>query len=191
MTVLEFISSLKWPVALLAVFFWIARALKKNPGFRNWLKRWLENRDVRGKIGFAELEALHRGSEVVQAAVATDEELAELARSDQSGADDNATTDTTSAVTALRREVVEEVIRTSAQWGWDTAHMGFRNPPDPQVEWTDDGRPVIRFGMGAPDPISRTIVMDNQHVTDISRRAADRQGAIRRLLDERGRTDGT
>jgi hypothetical protein len=190
MSVLEFISSLKWPVVLLAMFFWIARALKKNPGFRDWFKHWVENHDFRGKIGPAELEAFSRESELVQAAAATDEELAELAGADRPGTEDVPTAVTTTAVAALRREVVEEVIRSAAQWGWETAHMGFRTPPNPRVEWTDDGRPVIRFGEGTGDLISRTIVVGEPHDQNAGEnrtRATSLQEAIRRRLEEQER----
>lgn len=189
MSVLEFFSSLKWPIVLLAVFFWIARALKRNPGFADWLKRWLEHRDVRGKIGFTEFEALMPSKDIVQAAAATDEELAALAGRQDPVSSEGPADDTANALTALRREVVEEVIRMSAQWGWDTAKMGFRTSPDPQVIWTEDGRPEIQFGVGASVPISRTFVVGETGAltaAELNRRA-DLQGAIRRRLEENER----
>jgi hypothetical protein len=45
------------------------------------------------------------------------------------------------------RRIIEEIITDSAVWGWKMAGMGFRNPPIPKIDWTNQGTPVIKYGM--------------------------------------------
>jgi hypothetical protein len=48
-----------------------------------------------------------------------------------------------------RRRATESLIRESAEWGWQMAQIGFRRPPVPQIEWTAEGAPIIKYGIGS------------------------------------------
>ncbi|BBB01058.1 hypothetical protein RVR_8297 [Actinacidiphila reveromycinica] len=152
MSVLEFISSLKWPVVVLVGIFVVSRGFKRNPDMGAWFRRWLDSRDVRGRVGPAEFEAnLNATRDALVTAAASDDVLA---AADQPVSDLLVPSPDT---TALRRDAVEVVMRTAARWGWDMADMGFRNPPVPVIQWDDDGTPKILFGEGAsrnPTPMA-------------------------------------
>ena len=49
----------------------------------------------------------------------------------------------------LKRETVERIMRSSAEWGHNMAVLGFRTTPIPQITWKDDGMPQIQFGVGS------------------------------------------
>lgn len=120
MSVLEFIASLKWPVVVLVLLGYGSRTMKKHPNLRKWIAAYVEKRDVRGKMGPAEFEAITPAtSAIVRAAVASDVELAAIA------GEQTSTPDTS----VLRREVVEDLLRSSAQWGYEMAQIGMRTPP--------------------------------------------------------------
>lgn len=198
MSVLEFISSLKWPFVVLVALLVMSRALRKSPGLGEWARSWLDKRDVRGKVGPAEFEATASQAAVEQAAAVTaasDEELAAIVAAEpQQEAPDTAPASQPD-VSVMRRENVESLLRASAQWGWEMAQMGFRTPPDPHVQWTEDGRPEILYGAGTP--ITRALVVPSSWALtpdEVRRRAAAagepqisdaaRQAAIQRRLDE-------
>ena len=43
---------------------------------------------------------------------------------------------------------IESIMRESAAWGFQMAQLGFKTVPVPIVEWTDDGRPIIKYARG-------------------------------------------
>jgi hypothetical protein len=195
MSVLEFISSIKWPIVALILLGVIVRGVKKSPSFGQWLRDWLDRRDVSGKAGPLEFQAMSKAAVEQAAAVsaASDAEINAIAAASETQAvlDPELMGYDTAE---LRREFVEDLMRASAQWGWEMAQMGFRTPPDPQVRWTDDGRPQIMFGAGTA--ITRALVTPAQRVltpAEVARRAAaapepeisneDRQAAIQRRLE--------
>lgn len=50
-----------------------------------------------------------------------------------------------------RRAALEQVIKESAAWGWQMAHLGaFRSQPEPVISW-DGGQPAILYAVGAGD----------------------------------------
>jgi hypothetical protein len=180
MSVLEFISSLKWPIVVLVVLAWASRAPNKHPDLARRLAAYLDRRDIRGKAGPVEFEAITPAA-IVQAAAASDDELAVLAAEDQ---DSEEETRSRPDLSILRREVVEQLLHSSAQWGWEMAQLGFRTPPDPQVRWTDDGRPEILYGREGP--VSRAVVVPREDplpTVEVKRRASLAE-AIRRHYDD-------
>ncbi|WP_405590001.1 hypothetical protein [Streptomyces sp. NBC_01190] len=167
MSVLEFIASLKWPVVVLVLLGYGSRTMKKHPNLRKWIAAYVEKRDVRGKMGPAEFEAITPAtSAIVRAAVASDVELAAIA------GEQTSTPDTS----VLRREVVEDLLRSSAQWGYEMAQIGMRTPPNPYIRWGSDGRPEILFGVGTP-------AMETRMASEAEKRAAT-EGTLRPGLGE-------
>jgi len=165
-SVLEFIAALKWPVVVLVALGVVSRGFKRNPDMGRWFRGWLDSRDVRGKIGPTEFEAT--ASRAVEAAAgiaaASDEHIADnLAASlGQAG------TAQSDGVHQLRREAVEALMRDSAKWGWVSAQMGFRSPPDPDIRWQEDGRPNILYWQEKPfgdDPESKMLEQMTQAMT--------------------------
>lgn len=124
MSVLEFISSLKWPVVLLAVLGWIAHTLRK-PAVTDWLKEWLSTRNFRARFATGEIETTSVAA-AVQAATATDEQLGQQEEPQR-----------------LRQEAAEQLMRQAAMWGW-RAHRAGMEIPVPQVEMRGD-QPIITF----------------------------------------------
>lgn len=150
MSVLEFISSIKWPIVALVALAVVARGSKKHPGWREWIKKYIEGRDISGRAGPFELQTSTPGGQaIVQAAASSDEQVAQAAREALTATPDGTSGGAPVDVAALRRDLVEEVIRNAAQWGWEMAGMGFRSPPVPYVRWSAEGEPEIRFGASA------------------------------------------
>lgn len=52
------------------------------------------------------------------------------------------------AVERERRRAVERAFAEGASWGYDMAKIGFRSRPRPVIEWTSDGHPIIKYGVG-------------------------------------------
>jgi hypothetical protein len=78
-----------------------------------------------------------------------------------------------------RREAMESVIRESAAWGFDMAHLGFTTRPIPVIEWDHNGRPAILYGTSKPPssaPVPRQIRTDAADATS--------PGAVKRLERE-------
>ncbi|MFF3871211.1 hypothetical protein [Streptomyces sp. NPDC001978] len=140
MSVLEFISSLKWLVTLLILVVFISWRARRNPDLSNTLKTFVMSRNFRLQAFGADVEATRAEVETAVAgalAARTDEELAEAAEPAASGEPD---------VAQLRREAVEAVMTSAAHWGWSMAQMGFKNPPNPAIRWDEEGQPKIVFG---------------------------------------------
>lgn len=156
MSVLEFISSLKWPVVVLVGIFVVSRGFKRNPDMGVWFRRWLDSRDVKAKGAGFELEATASRAVAAAASVAAASDERLVAELDASVTQADGEPASPAEVEGLRREAVETLMRDAASWGWEMAGMGFRTPPDPQVEWDIDGYPTIRYGAGGL--ISRTVV---------------------------------
>jgi hypothetical protein len=134
--VLEFISSLKWPVVVLVLVGSGARAVKKHPGFGKWLREWFDRRNANLRFGPAEgsLTLPQETATAVRTATASDEQLA---------APDP---------TGQRQEAVEIIMRDAARWGWQMAHRGLPSTLVPVIRWTDDGRPEILYGRPPSSP---------------------------------------
>jgi len=132
---------------------------------------------------------------------ASDEELAAIAAVGPQE-DDQDPEGAQPDLSVMRREVVEDLLRTSARWGWEMAQMGFRTPPNPQVQWTGDGKPEILYGAGTsasgliaatlprsltPEELRRRMSVSEQHMSDAARQAAvqRRLEALRRDEPER------
>lgn len=196
MSVLEFISSLKWPIVLLVMLAVLVRGIKRNPEFGEWLRNWLDRRDVSAKFGgLAEVQASSKNAVEQAAAVsaASDYELTAIAAE----AEPQRVMDPELMgydPAELRREVVEDLMRTSAQWGWEMAQMGFRTPPDPHIEWSDSGTPHILFGSGSGGGITRTVVVGEDGVlnaAEVNRRSrVAMQRAIRDRMDRHAADGG-
>lgn len=202
MSVLEFISSIKWPIVALILLGVIVRGVKKNPGFGQWLRDWADRHDFSGKAGPVQFQATSKAAVEDAAAVtaASDAELSAIAAASeqQDALDPDLVFYDPSE---LRREVVEGLMRTSARWGWEMAQMGFRTPPDPQVRWTHDGRPEITPTPLTPlEQLAALRAPTVLTAEEVARRAAatpepeltneDRQAAIRRRLEEVRRDEG-
>lgn len=44
------------------------------------------------------------------------------------------------------REIIAHYMGVAAEWGWNMAHAGFKEPPEPVLEWDTDGYPRILYG---------------------------------------------
>ncbi|MGW4886921.1 hypothetical protein [Streptomyces murinus] len=161
MGVLEFISSLKWPIVVLVVFLAAITKLRRSPEARASLGAWLRTRNLRFRIAGQEFEStLADTLDNMTTAASGDGQLAGYAplpaRSLADG-EERALHQTLPAdeLTDLRRSAVEAVMRNAARWGWEMAQIGHQSPPNPQVRWTDDGTPEILFGAGTLRPDAR------------------------------------
>lgn len=144
MSVLEFISSIKWPIVALIALVLFSRAVKRSPGLGAWVREWFDSRDMRGKFGPAEFEATASGArDAAQIAAASDDDLAELAAEGRDSASGAAEEVGRADITALRREAVEEVMRQAAGWGWSAAKAGYVELPRAVIEWDEQGRPSM------------------------------------------------
>ncbi|MFI2202680.1 hypothetical protein ACH47Z_18245 [Streptomyces sp. NPDC020192] len=139
MSVLEFISSVKWPITLLILVGFTSWQSKRNPGISETIKSFVMSRNFRLQAFGADVEATKAETTAAAAgelAARTDEELAQAAQPTTTGQPD---------VAQIRREAVEAVMTSAAQWGWAMAQMGFKNPPNPAIQWNADGQPEIGF----------------------------------------------
>ncbi len=53
----------------------------------------------------------------------------------------------------LKRDTVERIIRSSAEWGHNMAVLGFKTTPIPQITWNEGGTPQIQFGVGSKQSV--------------------------------------
>jgi hypothetical protein len=49
--------------------------------------------------------------------------------------------------TPFSKEIIEDIIKISAEWGFDMANIGFKNKPIPVISW-DNNIPRIEYGFG-------------------------------------------
>ncbi|MET9120188.1 hypothetical protein [Streptomyces sp. NPDC004528] len=177
MSVMEFISSLKWPIVVLIIGLTAMRQLRRSPETRSSLAEWFRRRNFRVQVAGQELEmTLADTVDNMTAAASGDGQLAAYAQGPGEGrasneADPAPKEDPTGEtdLTGLRRSAVEAVMRNAAQWGWEMAQSGFRSPPDPQVRWTDDGTPEIMFGTGSSNRLR--VVLDESEWIRLAKRA--------------------
>ncbi|MGI5515314.1 hypothetical protein [Streptomyces sp. CA-106131] len=160
MSVLEFISSLKWPVTLLILVGFTSWRARRNPELSKTLKTFFMSRNFRLQAFGADVEATRAEVETAAAgalAARTDEELAQAAEPPASGEPD---------VAQLRREAVEAVMTNAVHWGWTVARMGFQNPPNPVIQWNAEGQPKIEFGT-APMNRAREVAINRRWARSI------------------------
>lgn len=145
---LEFISSIKWPVTVLLLAAMGTMLLKRNPGTRQSMGAWFSRRNLRLQVAGQEFEATvaeTQGS--IDLAAGNDRELAEaLPDADASeGAQLPADVHSASeAVEAARRAAVESVVRNAVRLGWQWAG-GTGAEPEAVVSWTNAGNPTLRI----------------------------------------------
>lgn len=123
-TWLEFISSLKWPIVVLAAIAWLARATKTNPGFGKWLKDWIDKRNLNAELPGMKISTSD-AQQAVQTATAPDGDLPE------------------GRAQEIRQEAVEQLMRQASILGW-IAHMNNESPPSPTIQQVE-GQTVIDF----------------------------------------------
>lgn len=142
MSVLEFIAALKWPIVVLVGMAFASRRMRQDPDLTQWIKRWLDKRNVRAAFAGAEVETISAATlDAVAAASAPDAELLQRAANQSHGA--------VAGPQQLRREAVEELMQRMAGWGWETAFQGYERPPTPRVIW--DGDTVRAVVADAPE----------------------------------------
>lgn len=124
MSVLEFISSLKWPIIVLTVLIYGARTMKGHPDIWTWLKEWLDRRNINAQVLGAQLQTTD--SAAPTAAVTAPDTALPAGQAQE-----------------IRREAAEQLMRQAAIWGWH-AHRVGAEVPVPQIEMRGD-QPVITF----------------------------------------------
>lgn len=175
---LEFIVRVQWPllVLLLTLIVCIAAALSK--GLREVLKKIrirlnIAGNEVEVAPGQAE-EVAEETAGSLAVAAKSDEELQALAEKEGAAQD-------AERVTTFRREAVEALMRDAAHWGWHQAHMGFKRPPDPYVDWDAESGPRILYGASSGPDLA---AVSNKNVRSY---LADPTEVGRRIRRERSR----
>jgi hypothetical protein len=84
----------------------------------------------------------------------------------------------------VRRQSVESFFTQGAVWGWDMAQLGFKSRPIPVFEWSDDGRPTVRYDLGQSGRSSRdrAIRVLESELTGRHMRSAQAQNALAMAL---------
>ncbi|MET7715252.1 hypothetical protein [Streptomyces sp. NPDC005407] len=193
MSVLEFISSLKWPIVVLIISLTALVQLRRSPEARSSFGAWFRGRNFRVQVAGQEFEAtLADTVDNMTAAASGDVQLAAHAQSPHESGISTEGDESPGGqlsgeadLTGLRRSAVEAVMRNAAQWGFEMAQMGFRSPPDPQVRWADDGTPEIMFGTGR-----LKVAIDEEAWARLARQAQEFRGrgplpSLRRHSDPR------
>ncbi|WP_210587153.1 hypothetical protein [Streptomyces sp. GESEQ-35] len=145
MSVLQFISSVKWPLLILILVAFSWWRLRKNPVLAATLQKVLEGRSVRISLAGQEVE-LTRVEEAAAIAASSDAEIIRAATTDGDGEGGLATDEID--VVQFRRAAVEQLMARAAEWGWNAAREGFRYRPRPAIKWNLDGQPEIGFATG-------------------------------------------
>jgi hypothetical protein len=145
-------------------------------------------RNIRLNVAGQELEAtLAAAQDSVAAAVASDEQIAEIAgesrQPDQPGA---------GTVSEWRRDAVEDVVRTAAALGFDMARRYPHLPRmEPEVVWVDGQTPVVHWPMRN----IRTSAPRRIHPDSVSGRILgvlnDSPKSLAQLKDHLGETEST
>ncbi|MBY8882042.1 hypothetical protein [Actinacidiphila acidipaludis] len=140
MSVLEFISSLKWPVTLLILAVGLGRWWHRSPDARASFREWIANRDIRLHLGGQELEAtLADTTGSMAAAAASDEQISALAH--EPGGPEVELEE----LLRWRRDAVEDVMRSAALWGFELGKSGVPRLPATTVTWSENGEPSINI----------------------------------------------
>jgi hypothetical protein len=147
---MEFIVGIKWPLLILLLVMaaaWSLRKEKRRRAAGDWLKRLVENRDISLTAGPAALAITAPPDQLVQSMAAAAQPIAgevatELPRPTMR-AEGEVAEEQSEAM--MRREAVEQVMRSSAEWGWEMAQRGLPEPPGMEIRWREDGRPEIHF----------------------------------------------
>lgn len=141
MSVLEFISSLKWPITILLLATAGYVIAKRDHGLRAFIKHLLANRNMRISLPFVEAE-LTKLEEAAELAAQSDEQLEQVAaeRSEEAGGPD---------ATGLRREAIEQLVREVDRA--TRAVAGLRaDAPVPRVFWRDSHARITFTRPGPP-----------------------------------------
>jgi hypothetical protein len=148
-SVLEFVSSIKWPVTVLLLAFMATVLLKRNPGTGKSVGAWFSRRNLRLNVAGQEFEATvaeTQGS--IDVATTPDRDLAEVAvNATQPEQEQRASTHELAdqEVENARREAVGRVAQNAVRLGWLWAR-GDRGASEPVavVSWGADGQPRLR-----------------------------------------------
>lgn len=136
-TVAEFIVETQWTLLILLLVAALVVGMVSSERFRNAI---LE-RNVRiGTDGFS-LEHPPADPATLEAATATDEEIARVVGGVGEPADE-------AAVTAYRREVVEQLVEDAVHFGWRMKGIGYSRVPHADVDWDAEGGPRVRHSRG-------------------------------------------
>ncbi|MFF9625431.1 hypothetical protein [Streptomyces griseosporeus] len=148
MSWMEFIVGIKWPLLILLLVMagaWSMRKEERRKAMSEWTQGFLANRDISLTAGPAALALTSAPPQLVDSmAVAaqpiTGEVSTELPKPTMSAQGEVAGGQ---SEVVMRREAVEQVMRSSAEWGWEVAQRGLREPPVMEIRWREDGRPEI------------------------------------------------
>jgi hypothetical protein len=139
-SILQFIVDTQWSLLFLVLvvvgIVWVRRM---PPETRLVVRGALMARGIKASVGSVSVEVgAPANVETLATAAATDDQLTkELEPSESETAEDQ--------VQQIRRDAVEQIMREAAEWGWNMAQIGFKNPPIPQITWNGD-TPQIDYG---------------------------------------------
>jgi hypothetical protein len=146
---MEFIVGIKWPLLILLLVMaaaWSLRKEKRRRAAGDWLKRLVENRDISLTAGPAALAITSPPDQLVQSMAAAAQPIAGEVAAELPMPTMSAEGEVVGESEAMmRREAVEQVMRSSAKWGWEMAQRGLPEPPEMEIRWREDGRPEIHF----------------------------------------------
>jgi hypothetical protein len=154
---MEFIVAIKWPLLILLLVTaaaWRLRSEKRRKALGDWLKRLVESRDISLTAGPAALAITSPPDRLMQSMAAAAQPIAGEATAELPAPKMKAEgeVEAEQQETMMRREAVEQVMRSSAEWGWEMAQLGMREPPAMELRWRDDGRPEIHFDYNPASP---------------------------------------
>lgn len=153
MSVLQFISSIKWPITVLLLSGWISWRAKRNANWGALAKGLIERRNLRLNIAGQELE-ISGVQEAVEAAAlaatASDKDLTEASQGNGVEGPD---------VSQIRREAVEAIMQKAATLGWFAGASGEALPPGLALRWQDDGSPDLVTVINRPRQGARARVL--------------------------------
>lgn len=146
-SVLEFITSIKWPVTVLLLAGVVLLALRRSPDTRRSMAAWLNRRNIRLHFAGQEIEAtIDQIQGSMDVAAENDSALAaSVVRSELQPAEGAAAEPSPAAVEFARRAAIENVLRNAANLGWQWARSGKNQPPLVEVSWNADGQPTLAF----------------------------------------------
>ncbi|GAA2108782.1 hypothetical protein [Streptomyces synnematoformans] len=175
MSVLEFISSLKWPITVLLLATAGYVIVKRDTRLRAFLKYVISNHDMRMSALGMDMELTRAESAAESAAeiaAQPDHQLDAIANEGgfTVGPEGHRVAFESPNTRELRREAIEEVMRESAEWGWHLSRMGFKRPPIPEILWTEDGKPRITYGRSEHPTDTEKQLMNRLHEWQARRR---------------------